>query len=139
MNPIAEQLDEKLRTLEPDRARSLESRVRQAIDRDEPEDVLRRQFESLRDEWKAQSEFLSSTTDMALLWPYQSIIGMGTNVVPLILEELSRENDHWFWALKAITKADPVPMKDRGNIRAMTAAWLRWGREQGLIDDVGTA
>ena len=139
MNPIAEQLDEKLRTLEPDRARSLESRVRQAIDRDEPEDVLRRQFESLRDEWKAQSEFLSSTTDMALLWPYQSIIGMGTNVVPLILEELSRENDHWFWALKAITKADPVPMKDRGNVRAMTAAWLRWGREQGLIDDVGTA
>jgi hypothetical protein len=136
MNQIAEQLDEKLRTLDPVRARSLESRVRQAIVRDESGNDLRREFEALRDEWKAQSEFLSSTTDMALLWPYQSIIGMGADVVPFILEELSRETDHWFWALKAITKVDPVPPEHRGNVRAMAAAWLRWGREQGLIDDV---
>lgn len=135
MSPIAEQLDETLRTLEPVRARSLESRVRQAIDRD----ALRREFEALRDEWKEQSELLSSTTDMALLWPYQSIIGMGADVVPLILEELARESDHWFWALKAITKADPVKPEDRGDIRAMAEAWLRWGREEGLIDEVGVA
>jgi hypothetical protein len=135
MSPIAEQLDETLQTLEPAGARSLESRVRQAIDRD----ALRRQFEALRDEWKAQSEFLSSTTDMALLWPYQSIIGMGADVVPLILDELARENDHWFWALKAITKADPVKPEDRGNVHAMAEAWLDWGREQGLIDEVGVA
>lgn len=32
MNPIADELDEKLRTLDPPRARLLESRVRDAID-----------------------------------------------------------------------------------------------------------
>ena len=118
-------------------ARSLESQVRQAIDRDEPGDRLQHQFETLRDEWKSQSEFLSSTTEMALLWPYQSIIGMGTDVVPLILRELARTTIG-FWALRAITKADPVPAIDRGHIPAMAAAWLRWGKEHGLIDEVDT-
>ena len=41
---------------------------------------------------------------MTLLRPYQRIIGMGLPVVPLILEELEREPDQWFWALEAITK-----------------------------------
>ena len=63
---------------------------------------------------------------------YQQIIGMGPAVVPLLLRELEREVDHWFWALKAITGADPVPPASRGKVREMAEAWLRWGREQGL-------
>ena len=38
MNQLAEQLDEKLRTLDPPRARFLESRVREAIDEAEGAD-----------------------------------------------------------------------------------------------------
>ena len=38
-------------------------------------------------EWKEKSRFFSNTAQMALLRPYQAIIGMGTPVVPLILEE----------------------------------------------------
>jgi hypothetical protein len=33
---------------------------------------------------------------MAMLPPYQQIIGMGPPAVPLILEELRREPDQWF-------------------------------------------
>ncbi len=40
---------------------------------------------------------------MAMLNPYQRIIGIGWPVVPLILDELQREPDQWFWALEAIT------------------------------------
>ena len=40
---------------------------------------------------------------MAMLKPYQRIVGMGLSV-PLILEELRREPDQWFWALEAITE-----------------------------------
>lgn len=62
---------------------------------------------------------------------YQQIIGLGPAVVPLLLAELDREPDHWFWALKAITGADPLPPDGRGRVGEMTQAWLRWGREQG--------
>ena len=62
---------------------------------------------------------------------YQEIIGMGERAVPLLLAELRREPDDWFWALHAITGANPVPAASRGNARTMAEAWLRWGAENG--------
>ena len=70
-------------------------------------------------------------TEMAMHPAYQEIIGMGELAVPLILAELERDPDHWFWALKAITGADPVPEHCRGHLEEMAQAWLRWGRMQG--------
>jgi len=92
-------------------------------------------FEQLRDEWKARSRFLSNTAQMAMLWPYQQIIGMGFPVVPLILAELCRERDHWFWALEAITGENPVPPHAAGSVDEMSKAWIDWGRRKGLFSD----
>ena len=58
---------------------------------------------------------------------------MGPDIVPLILEELEREPDQWFWALKAITDADPVSPEHTGAVELMAVDWLRWGREQGFV------
>jgi hypothetical protein len=58
---------------------------------------------------------------------------MGSPALPLILRELQRETDHWFWALKAITGEDPVDPDDRGKLANMAEAWLRWGRERGYL------
>ena len=93
----------------------------------------RERFHRLRDQWKEESRYLSNTAQMALLAPYQRIIGMGTDAVPYIVEELRREPDHWFWALEAITEENPVSTQDSGRVPAMTAAWLRWGIERGFI------
>ena len=41
-------------------------------------------------EWKQRSRHLSNSAKMAMIEPYQRIIGMGPPVVPLILEELRR-------------------------------------------------
>jgi hypothetical protein len=90
-------------------------------------------FRRLAAEWKLQSRFLSNTAQMALLSSYQRIIGMGYPVVPLILQELEREPDQWFWALEAITEENPVPPDAAGNVAAMAQAWLRWGRQRGFI------
>lgn len=95
---------------------------------------IRDRFLRLNSEWKAQSRYLSNTAQMALLKPYQRIIGMGTPVVPLLLEELAREPDQWFWALESITGEDPVPPEAAGNVRAMAAAWIQWGRQHGLLN-----
>src|SRR5438093_12816601 len=94
--------------------------------------ALRDRFQRLSAEWKQQSRLLSNTAQMALLRPYQHIIGMGLPVVPLILEELRREPDQWFWALEAITEENPVPSEDAGNVRQMANAWIKWGRQRGL-------
>lgn len=64
---------------------------------------------------------------------YQGIIGLGPIALPLILRELEKELDHWFWALKAISGEDPVSPQNRGKMREMTDAWLNWGREKGYV------
>jgi len=77
--------------------------------------------------WKEQSRHMSNTAQMAMLRSYQQIIGMGELAVPLLLEELRREPDHWFWALEAITQENPVPKDAVGKVRLMAQAWVEWG------------
>lgn len=91
---------------------------------------LQMKFKRLLAEWKHQSVFLSSATAMAMLPSYQGIIGMGEPVLPLILNELKDRPAHLFWALRAISGADPVLPEDRGNIDKMIGAWLSWGHQK---------
>jgi hypothetical protein len=93
----------------------------------------RTRFLRLKDEWKERSRFLSNTAQMAMLKPYQRIIGLGPAAVPLILEELRREPDQWFWALEAITDENPVAPEDAGDVQRMSEAWIRWGVREGLL------
>ena len=94
---------------------------------------LVRRFRDLVRVWKEAKVFTSSGTDIALQPAYQQIIGMGKDAIPLILDELRREEDHWFWALKAITGEDPVAPGDRGNLPKMTEAWLRWAEAHSYL------
>jgi hypothetical protein len=75
----------------------------------------------------------SSGAKLAEHAAYQQIIGMGPEVVPLLLRELARDPDHWFRVLHALTGVDPVPPESRGKVREMAEAWLRWGRKQGYL------
>lgn len=88
-------------------------------------------FLKLKDQWEAETSILSSDTEIAMHPAYQQIIGMGTNAIPLILSEMKKKPGHWFWALKSITGEDPVLPEQRGRVKEMTEAWLRWGREKG--------
>jgi len=96
---------------------------------------LQDRFQQLKDDWKSRSRYLSNSAQIAMLWPYQQIIGMGPAVVPLILAEMRQETDHWFWALEAITGENPVPEEAAGKVGAMAQAWIDWGRRKGLLDD----
>jgi hypothetical protein len=97
------------------------------------ERTLSERFHRLAAEWKGQSRFLSNSAQMAMLKPYQRIIGMGPPVVPLILAELRREPDQWFWALESITGENPVPPEAMGSVRQMAQAWVGWGEQQGIL------
>jgi hypothetical protein len=89
-------------------------------------------FRELLRQWKEATLLISSITDIATHPAYQQIIGMGQRALPWIFNELRREPDQWFWALKAITGEDPVPAADRGNISRMTHAWLNWAAAHGF-------
>ena len=91
------------------------------------------EFLRLVQQWRAETEFSSSLTEMAAHPAYQRIIGMGRLALPMIFRELAAEPDHWFWALKAITGGDPVPPAHRGNIEMMADDWLTWGKSRGYV------
>lgn len=58
---------------------------------------------------------------------------MGHTAIRLILLEMKKRPGHWFWALKSITGEDPVLPEQRGRMKEMTQAWLRWGREKNYL------
>ena len=90
-------------------------------------------FEKLKNDWKSKTRYMSNSAQMATLWDYQQIIGMGPPALPLILRELDRETDHWFWALEAISGENPVPDDQAGQVEKMAKVWIEWGRKKGLI------
>jgi len=91
-------------------------------------------FDLLEKRWKRETMNVSSLHDMFLHPAYARIIGLGTAAIPLILRTLAIEPNYWFFALESITGYSPVRKKDAGNLRAMTDAWLRWGKKNGFYD-----
>jgi hypothetical protein len=96
-----------------------------------PDPAVAAAFHALAREWKEETEHLSST-EVFTHPAYQRIIGLGEPVVPLLLQDLD-SGAHGFWALRAITGANPVPPQDAGRVRRMANAWLAWGRMRGLV------
>lgn len=88
-------------------------------------------FQELVNQWQQETRGISSSTELILHPAYQQIIGMGREVVPLLLRELEKKSGRWFWALKSITRQDPVPLELRGKTKEMIKIWLDWGRKNG--------
>jgi hypothetical protein len=92
---------------------------------------LEKEFMKLVEKWHQETGMMSLVSKIVMHPAYQRIIGMGQPVIPLILRELEREPDHWFWALRAITGANPVKPEQQGRLKQMAQAWITWGKEHG--------
>lgn len=93
-------------------------------------------------EWRAQTRFSSNLVAKLSHPAYLRIIGLGPDALPLILKDLQNGGGHWFVALLALAREDPVPPEHRSLPRLMREDWLRWGVAKGLLDgelDVPTA
>jgi hypothetical protein len=88
--------------------------------------AIEQQFDELAAIWRSETRGAPFLVTRVTHWAYQRIIGMGTEAVPLILRELEREPDHWFWALNAITGEDPAEGVEEFD--EAVARWLAWGR-----------
>src|SRR5207302_1431538 len=93
---------------------------------------LEEQVRRLLAQWREETVHLSSTTEMTAHPAYQELIALGSAALPFLFRDLERTHDgHLSKALTAITGARPVPPEDRGRIRKVAEAWLRWARENG--------
>ena len=89
-------------------------------------------FLNLADEWRKETQFISSSSRIAQSPAYRKIIEMGPGVVRFIIEDLRRQPDHWFTALREITGENPVPDNHRGNLALMAQDWISWAQSRGL-------
>lgn len=90
-------------------------------------------FNNLAINWKKETAGYSTMYHKAINNNYLGIIGMGYDAVPFILNDLEKAPEHWFIALKAITKENPVAKEDIGDMRRMRAAWIEWGKRKHII------
>ena len=82
--------------------------------------------------WREQTVYLSSSTQMTGHPAYQELVVLGPAALPFLFRDLEQTGDgHLSKALTTLTGAHPVPAEDRGNVRKVADAWLRWARENG--------
>jgi hypothetical protein len=94
---------------------------------------LEERFLQQADKWERETRHLSSPTQKVMHPSYQAILGMGRDVVPLMLRDLAHHRREWFWALSYLTQDNPIKREDAGRMDKMIAAWVNWGKERNLF------
>ena len=98
----------------------------------EQQQNLAQRFQGLANQWNAATRYRSNTHALRDHPVYQELVALGEPAVPLILMELEREpNVFWFLVLTTITGENPVPPALSGRVEAMAQAWIDWGRQRG--------
>ena len=94
---------------------------------------LKEYFESLKylwlDETKYSSNIFLTTNHPAHL----NIIKLGNQILPLLIEDLQNDNNHWFITLNIISGENPVLPKHTGNVDEMRQDWINWAQINNII------
>src|SRR5258708_19171851 len=85
----------------------------------QPAETVEERFRRLESTWMAEVGHLSSYTAIVNHPAFREIVGMGGAGVPLMLRELDERPRLWGWALPEITRGDPVPPGEGGEIATM--------------------
>ncbi|MBU1626553.1 hypothetical protein KKB18_04215 [bacterium] len=94
---------------------------------------IEKEFKQLVDQWRKEVIYFSSVEKIIMNKNYQRIMAMGKPAVPLILRELKKQPDDWFYALRMITGENPVKPIDKGDIKKMARTWIEWGKQNGYL------
>jgi hypothetical protein len=89
---------------------------------------LEREFNALSKQWKDETFFQSSLSEICFHPAYQTIMAMGKEALPFILKDLTQRLDHWFYALKCIARKDIAA--GSVNLEEARQRWLDWGRKE---------
>jgi hypothetical protein len=96
--------------------------------------TLEERFNKLAAQWKSDISPRSTAIGIVTHPAYLEIIKLGEGAIPFILKDLQKQPNHWFIALRSLaSNFSPVKPQDAGNIKKMTKAWLKWGKENGKL------
>lgn len=79
--------------------------------------------------WKTETMFSSNSSEITNNSAYRSIIGLGKDIIPFIIEDLKQSENHWFYALELLTGENPIKSEHRGIINLMKSDWLNWAKK----------
>lgn len=95
-------------------------------------DQLQGYFDHLKDRWLEGTAFLSNSGAIFAHPAYREIIRMGEPVIPLILQDLRKELNHWFGALVELAGLDAAEGED--TMEGARQKWLNWGESKGYTN-----
>ncbi len=94
---------------------------------------LDRKFNMLKSIWENDTIFSSSVSEITSHPAYHSIIKLGSEVIPLIIDDLQATNNHWFYALEVLAGENPIKPEHRGNVELMKNDWVNWANSRNVI------
>lgn len=102
--------------------------------RNEYKKSLKEHFEILKNLWLEETK-MSSNVYMTLKHPaHLSILNLGIEIIPFLLEDLQEHNNHWFYTLSIITGENPIMPESLGDIEKISDDWIEWGKSKNFID-----
>jgi hypothetical protein len=90
--------------------------------------ALKQEFNALAKDWRDETAHSSFLRDRVTHPAYLEIIGLGEKVIPLIIERLEKKENHWFPALRAIARQNPIP--NGSTFPDAVKLWKKWLREK---------
>lgn len=97
----------------------------------ESRNLLQSEFEECVRKWKNETGMFSTVQQKVIHPSYMRIIGMGKDVLPLVLMEMKLRPSHWGCALRAITGERPDA--EAKSSKEQVQAWVDWGQQNNLL------
>jgi hypothetical protein len=101
------------------------------------EPTLEERFYVEAAKWQRETAHLSSPLQRMMHPSYQAILGMAAerkqDIIRLMLDDMRKTRRDWLLALSYLTQVNPVNSKDAGKTDKLIEAWIKWGKEQGLL------
>lgn len=101
--------------------------------RDVYQNSLKEYFESLKFLWLEETKYSSNIFLTTNHPAHLTILQLGEEILPLLIEDLQNNNNHWFITLNKITGANPIPSEHAGDIELMRTDWINWAEENNII------
>jgi hypothetical protein len=83
-------------------------------------------FQKHLQQWEKETKVLSSTSEMFWNKNCQAIVDMGWEAVPHIIDLLKSHPTWLFYALRVITRSNPMKPEHTGHLHEIAADWIEW-------------
>lgn len=95
--------------------------------------TVAQKFHALASEWLRDTGIVSNPVEIFMHPAHVKLLGMGPEILPLVLKEVEKMSGHWFMILDAISPENPVTPEDETSPERTARAWIEWGKERGLL------